>query len=197
MVRQKLVLALFLAILVTRPVRADIVVDFYSHDFGRNFPHAFVKAKGIWNSNGKAVDDTFGFTAKRLSPAILAGPVPGDFEPIAKHALAVSKIRFSVVVQDAQYSALLAVVAQWRKNPTRNYDLENRNCVHFAGEAAQAIGLNVTFPKQLMKSPRKYLLHVAQLNPGITVHKPRSRHISRTAPPSVSVEKSAKTVSIY
>jgi hypothetical protein len=161
-------LAAVLTLLAAWPARADIVVDFYWHEFGRNFPHAFLKAKGNWNKNGKGVDDTFGFTAKSLSPAILVGPVPGVFKPIEKHALAVSKIRFSVVANDAQYTSLLAVVAKWRKNPATSYDLDNRNCVHFVGEAAQSLGLEVTFQKSLMKSPRKFLTHVVQLNPQLS-----------------------------
>jgi hypothetical protein len=202
MVRSPLILVIFMSVLMAQPVQADIIVRFYSHDFGRNFPHAFLRAKGSWDKNGKTVDDTFGFTAKRVSPALLVGPVPGDFEPVTKHALTISKLRFSVVASDAQYAALLAVVANWRKNPETNYDLERRNCVYFVGEAARALGLKVTFPKALMKSPSKYLLHIGQLNPQLSaieaVGKRTRKQLSGKDPVTkASDPQPAKTGSLY
>lgn len=191
-----------MSVLMAQPVQAEIIVHFYSHDFGRNFPHAFLRAKGTWEKNGKPVDDTFGFTAKRVSPALLVGPVPGDFEPVTKHALTISKLRFSVVASDAQYAALLALVGNWRKNPATNYDLDRRNCVFFVGEAAQALGLKVTFPKALMKSPSKYLLHIGKLNPQLSAiaagGKPTRKQLIRKAPITrTNGPEPAKTGSLY
>jgi hypothetical protein len=202
MVVRALLLAFAIVMLATRPAHADIVVEFYSYDFGRNFPHAFLKAKGTWNQSGKPVNETYGFTAKRITPAVLAGPVPGGFEPIPKQALTVSKLRFSVVVKDAQYQALLAVVAKWRERPEKNYDLDHHNCVHFVGEAAQALGLKVTFPKQLMKSPRKYLEKVAAMNALAPTAKPRAQSTPQLlqpqpAPTKKVLSKTRKTLSIY
>jgi hypothetical protein len=202
MVRSPLILAVMMSVLMVQPAQADIIVSFYAHDFGRNFPHAFLRAKGSWDKDGKTVDDTFGFTAKHVSPALLVGPVPGDFEPVTKHALTISKRRFSVVASDAQYTALLAVVGNWRKNPAANYDLDRRNCVYFVGEAAQALGLKVTFPKPLMKSPSKYLLHIGKLNPQLSAieagGKRRQKQQMRKAPITRTSEpEPAKTGSLY
>jgi hypothetical protein len=159
--------AVALFALVSAPARADIAVTFYSHDLGSSFPHAFFTVKGTPDRGGAAVDTNFGFTAKSVSPAILMGSVVGEVESVKPSYIAKSDRRFSIRIDDARYDALMAVVAKWRAIPGKSYDLGTRNCVHFVGEAARAVGLTVAFDKKLMKKPKTFLLNVLRLNPGL------------------------------
>lgn len=162
-------LRLFLALLMIlpAPVAAQVVATFYSHEFGEHFPHAFFTLKGR-TADGTAVDSNFGFTAKTITPAMLFGSVPGRLDIAEPHYIAQSDPQFSVTLTDAQYRAMLAVVEKWRTRKSPSYNLNKANCVHFAGEAARAAGLTVTFPKHLMKKPRSYLLELVRLNPQVT-----------------------------
>ena len=54
--------------------RAEVTVTFYSHDFGKNFPHAFFIAKGE-TADGKKVDTGFGFTAINVSQRPCEGTI--------------------------------------------------------------------------------------------------------------------------
>ena len=62
---------------LSAPARADVVVSFYSHDFGDRFPHAFIVMTGTLDATGEVVDVNYGFTATSVSPAILFGSVKG------------------------------------------------------------------------------------------------------------------------
>lgn len=160
-------LAAVLLWLVPAQARADILVTFYSHDFGSSFPHAFFTVKGTPDRGGESVDTNYGFTAKSVTPAILMGSVAGEVESVKPSYIASSDVRFSLRIDDARYDALMAVVAKWRAIPGKSYNLDKRNCVHFIGEAAQAVGLKVVFDRKLMKKPKSFLLNVQQLNPGM------------------------------
>src|SRR3954471_7483439 len=59
---------------------AAVEIDFYSHDFGKEFPHAFVVLKGRLDATGEVVDTNLGFSAQRTSPAILVKSVTGRFD---------------------------------------------------------------------------------------------------------------------
>lgn len=153
--------------LVPGQARADVLVTFYSHDFGSSFPHAFFTVEGT-PTRGGAVDSNYGFTAKSVSPAILMGSVAGEVESVKPSYIASSDKRFALRVDDLRYDALMAVVAKWRAIPGKSYNLDKRNCVHFIGEAAQAVGLTVVFDKKLMKKPKSFLLNVERLNPALS-----------------------------
>lgn len=156
---------LFLLLSLASPAAAQVVVTFYSHDLDDHFPHAFFTLKGKTIEGGEAVDTNYGFTAKTIGPAILFGSVPGRIDIAKPGYVGHSTAHFSMTLTDAQYRALLAVVEKWRNAPGESYNMNRSNCVHFAGEAAQAIGLNVTFPQKLMKKPRSYLEEIQRLNP--------------------------------
>ena len=64
--------ALLLLACFSVTARAEVAVTFYSHDFGKNFPHAFFVAKGEL-ADGKKIDTAFGFTAVNVTPGILFG----------------------------------------------------------------------------------------------------------------------------
>ena len=158
-------LGMVLAVLfMVTPVRAQVVLSFYSHDLGSTFPHAFVTLKGK-TDDGRAIDTNFGFTAKSVTPAILLGSVGGKVETSKADYVASSDRQFAVRLSDLQYDAVMAVVERWRVLPGKSYNLNRRNCIHFVGEIAQTAGLRVVFEKELLKKPKSFLLSLVSLNP--------------------------------
>ncbi|MCA0209091.1 MAG: hypothetical protein LCH74_08535 [Proteobacteria bacterium] len=150
------------------PARAEVVVSFYSHDFGDRFPHAFIVMKGTLDSNGEVVDANYGFTATSISPAILLGSVKGKVESSEPDYIAKSDRQFDVTVDDATYARLLAKVAEWRDREQPSYSLGKRNCVHFVMELAEVVGLKVDRKSKLFKKPKSFLIEVRGLNPALT-----------------------------
>ncbi|QPQ56321.1 hypothetical protein IC614_09245 [Allosphingosinicella flava] len=153
---------MFLAILFLLPAAApaEVKVTFHSRDLGATFPHAFVSLKGVVDATGETVDTAYGFTAKTLSPAILAGSVSGKVQVETQAYVRHSKRHFTVTLPDERYHALMAVVERWRNAAQPSYNLNRANCVHFVGELAQAVGLDVTFDPKLMKKPKSFLIAV-------------------------------------
>lgn len=158
-------LIVFVALCVAVPATGQVVATFYSHDLGSSFPHAFVVFKGTPERGGEAVDTNFGFTAKAVTPAILMGSVPGKIDVATASYIKGSDPQFSLRLTDGQYDAMVALVQKWSVKPDSIYNLNKHNCVHFAGYMAQAAGLKVEFPKDLMKKPKSYLIHIRTLNP--------------------------------
>lgn len=164
--RPRLALIAFILILLPAQAWAAVEIAFYSRELGgNNFPHAFVTVKGTVDATGEAVDTSYGFTAKAVSPAILLGSVAGEVVVEGERQVARSDRQFAVTLTDAQYAAVMAVVERWRTRGQPSYNLSRRNCIHFVGEIAQAAGLRVEYPRQLMRRPRSYLQHVRGLNP--------------------------------
>ena len=61
------------------PAFAAVEIGFYSRELGgNNFPHAFIQLRGTVDATGEAVDTSYGFTARAISPAILWGSVSGE-----------------------------------------------------------------------------------------------------------------------
>lgn len=149
---------------LAQPVFAAVTITFWSHDQDENFPHAFFALKGTPDAGGEAIDANFGFTAKAVTPAILLGTVGGKVEDSKPGYMRRSDARFSVVLTDAQYADIRALIDEWQAKS--GYNLNKRNCVHFVGEAARRAGLTVPDLPKLMKKPKSYLLAVGEANPG-------------------------------
>ncbi len=166
------ILAALLLALSAWPAQAAVTITFWSRDFGGNyFPHAFFTLRGTPDAGGAAVDASYGFTAKSVSPALLFGNVGGRVERPKHGYMEGAHARFSRTVSDAQYTALLDLIRAWdEKTGDATYNLNKRNCVTFVREAARRAGVvRVDFPK-LMKKPSSYLRAVyaanaAQLTP--------------------------------
>ena len=152
---------------LTTPARAEVVVSFYSHDFGDRFPHAFIVMKGKLDATGEEIDTNYGFTATSVSPAILFGSVKGEVQTSKPDYIAKSDRQFDVTVDDATYARLLAKVAEWRDREQPSYSLNKRNCVHFVMELAEVVGLTVNRRSKLFKKPKSFLIEVKELNPGV------------------------------
>jgi hypothetical protein len=163
-------LLLFLAILFVfaQPASAKVEVSFHSFNgslfFGR-YPHTFVVFKGKLDDTGQTVDENFGFTAKHVGPAILTGPVEGEIYVERPKWIAKTNDHFTVTVDDATYRKMRAEVDFWGNHPGKFYDLDHNNCISFVGKIAEMAGLKVDFPHDLMRKPRAWLNHLAELNP--------------------------------
>lgn len=166
-VRLILLSLLLLCAGLTAPARAEVVVSFYSHDFGDRFPHAFVVLKGKIDATGELVDANYGFTATSVSPAILFGSVRGEVQTSKPDYIARSDRQFDVTIDDATYARLMAKVAEWRDRKQPSYSLNKYNCVHFVMELAEISGLKVDRESKLFKKPKSFLLEVKGLNPGV------------------------------
>lgn len=166
MLRLRFIAVLLPLFLATMPAQAQVNVTFYSHDFGKNFPHAFFVLKGKL-SNGQNVDTSFGFTAVNISPGILWGSVKGKVETAKPKYIANSNPHFTVTVADDKYRDLMALVAKWRNMPQKSYSLNKRNCVHFASEAIALLGYRFNPKTDFWKKPRSFMEEVLKLNPGL------------------------------
>jgi hypothetical protein len=170
MIRRQLVrLLLALACLFGAfPASAAVTITFWSHELGNSFPHAFFTVRGTPDAGGAPVDANYGFTAKTISPAILMGSVAGGLDVAKPGYIRSSTAQFSLVLTDAQYAAVMALVNEWGGAPggDSHYNMNRRNCVHFVAEAARRSGLTGVDQPRLMKKPRSFLKAVAAANEG-------------------------------
>ena len=177
-------IVLAFALLLPQPARAAVTIAFFSRDFGNYFPHAFFTLRGTPDAGGAAVDASYGFTAKSITPKLLFGNVGGKVERPKRGYMEGSHARFSVTLSDAQYAQVVALVQAWdEKTGNATYNLSKRNCVHFVREAAMIAGLTADFPK-LMKKPGRFLMSVEAANPGrVTVIEKNGRDYLASLPP--------------
>lgn len=160
----RFVLFLFAALLglSATPARADIEVSFWTRELGLDLPHAFFNIRGT--VGGKPVEESYGFTAKAITPAILWGPVPGRIDLTTKGYMAASNKMFTVTVADEAYPKLKELVARYNVKPGSIYRMNVRNCVHFVAEAVGIVGMRLPDAKGLMKRPTSYLNAVIAAN---------------------------------
>lgn len=161
-------LAALLALVSATSAAAEVRVTFHSFNgalpFGR-FPHAFVAFEGTLDATGERVHENYGWSAKTLSPAVLAGPVHGVILVEKEKWLTKTNRHFTLTVDDATYWRLRQEVDFFRNHPGKFYDLEKRNCIHFVGRMAELLGLRVEYPQAMLRKPREWLNHVAAMNP--------------------------------
>lgn len=167
------ILLFLFSFMAAAPAAAAVEIAFYSHELTPvgvsdvDFPHAFITLRGKPDAGGRAIDGNWGFTAARVSPAILMGPVKGVIESADKTYIAASRRHLTVRLSDARLGAVQAAFKRWAGVKGKSYDLESRNCVHFVGEMARAAGLAIPNEATLMKKPSDYLDAVAARNRGI------------------------------
>jgi hypothetical protein len=166
-----------LLVFAAAPAAAAVELTFWSKEAGSSFPHAFVTVHGTPDRGGARIDEDYGFSAKKISPAILMGRVKGVvLTDNTDSYIRASDRHFTVKLTDAQFDALMATIARWQGLTQPSYDLARRNCVHFVGELAASIGMSAAPIKGLMKKPRAFLEAVTQANRawlasrGATVH---------------------------
>lgn len=161
-----------LAFLIAAPAAAAVEMSFYSHELTSvgatdvDFPHAFIMLRGKPDAGERAIDGNWGFTAAKISPAILMGPVKGVIETAPKAYVRTSRRHLTLRLSDARYTAVQGAFKRWAGVKGKSYDLETRNCVHFVAEMAKAAGLALPNDDALMKKPAAYLDAVVVLNRG-------------------------------
>lgn len=176
--------------LVALPAQAAVTITFWNRDFGSYFPHAFFTLRGTPDAGGPPIDASYGFTAKSVSPGLLFGNVGGKVEAAPRSYMEGSHARFSVVLSDEQYGAVVALVRGWsEKTGNSTYNLGKRNCVHFVREAAKIAGLSGTDQPKLMKKPGRYLSAVESANQGrVTLVEQMGREYLAGLPPTDGVK---------
>ncbi len=164
----RLLLALALLVFSAAHALAAVTITFYSHEFGSNFPHAFITLEGQDDRTGVKISANYGFTATHISPAILLGSVKGEIfsrSPDKDAAyLASSDRHFSFTLSDTELDAVMATVEKWRTLPQPSYNLNRQNCVFFIADVAASLGMAADTPKALMKKPRSYSEHLTRAN---------------------------------
>ena len=159
--------AAFAAFLLATPAAAQVQMHFHSFNgsvfFGR-YPHAFVVLEGRLE-DGTRVSENYGFTAADPSPAVLRGPVKHAILTEPPKYVNSTNRHFTVTLTDAQVAKVRATMRRWRDAPGNAYDLDTRSCIHFVGEMAKIAGLKVSYPKKMMRRPKKWLNYVTGLNP--------------------------------
>jgi hypothetical protein len=166
------------------PAQAAVTITFWSHELGNSFPHAFFTLRGV--------------PAKSVTPALLFGPVAGKLDIAKPGYMNGSDAQFSVVMTDAQYGAVLALVDAWSEGkPDGVYRLSDHNCVTFVREAARLVGLKGVDQPQLMKKPRSYLKAVLAENAGrVTVVNLNGRKYFASLGPIVPAISSSTAVAV-
>lgn len=150
------------------PAMAAVTVEFHSFNgsfFGSRFPHAFVVFDGTLDATGERIHSNYGFSAKTTSPAILAGPVEQMMLSEPEHYVQSTNRHFAITVSDSTYHRMIQEMVAWRDAPGKYYDLDTRNCIHFVGRIAELGGLTVDYPHDLLRKPKAWLNHIAELNP--------------------------------
>ena len=155
------------ALCFAQAAQAEIQLSFHSFNgsvlFGR-YPHTFVVMEGALE-DGTPVNENYGFTAKKVSPAILSGPVYHDILIEKPKYIKTTNRHFTVAIDDKTYWAIRAEVDKWRNAPGKFYDLETNNCIHFVGAIARLVGISVVYPQDMLRRPKKWLNHITGLNP--------------------------------
>lgn len=161
-------LVLCLAVTSTAAAHAEVRVHFHSFDgsvlIGR-YPHTFVVLDGTLEATGEPVSANYGFSAKKITPAVLNGPVKHKIVIEPQKYVHSTNRHFSIAISDAQYRSIVAEVEAWRNAPGNFYDLEERNCIHFVGRIASLLGVTVEYPESMLRRPKKWLNHLISLNP--------------------------------
>lgn len=157
--------AALVAAVVAWDADAKVRLTFWSRDTSNYFPHAFVTMKGTLDATGEPVDTSYGFTLNNITPVALFSSVSAHIDITAKRYMRGSDAQFYVDISDDQYRAIAAQAAEWGAKGSK-WNLNRRNCVHFAAEAARRAGLVVVEAPKLMKKPRSFTKSLIPLNPG-------------------------------
>ena len=147
---------------------AEVRIHFHSFDgsvlWGR-YPHTFIVLEGTLEATGEEVNENYGFSARKVTPAILTGPVEHMVLAETEKNVKNTNRHFTLTITDRQYRRIVAEVSAWQNAPGKYYDLETRNCIHFVGRMAEILGLEVDYPSDMLRRPKSWLNHVTRLNP--------------------------------
>lgn len=148
---------------------AAVDITFHSFDgsvLGGRYPHTFVSMTGTLE-DGTVIKENFGFSAKKANLSVLRGPVEHMIMVEKDKWLTRTNRHFTLTMTEGQYREVRALVETWRTAPGRYYDLDTRNCIHFVGAIGRIMGLQISYPKKLLRKPKSWLNHIARLNPSL------------------------------
>lgn len=166
----RLFLVLLSCLVFTVPAAAAVKVHFHSFDgsvlIGR-YPHTFIVLDGTLEATGETINANYGFSALKITTKMLNGPVKHKIvvEP-SKYVKSTNR-HFSITITDSQYHNIIARIEAWKNAPGEYYDLDKRNCIHFVGSIASLLNLRIEYPESMLRRPKKWLNHIALLNPQI------------------------------
>lgn len=147
---------------------AEVRIHFHSFNgsvlWGR-YPHAFIVLDGTLEANGKAVNETYGFTPKSVAAAATQDWVEHLVEGEDEKYVRSTNRHFSITLTDEQYYDVIREVRRWSMEPGKRYSLDKRNCIHFVGRMASLMGLLVEYPEDMLRRPKKWLNHIVAINP--------------------------------
>lgn len=156
-------LAAFL-LLVAFPASAEVRVTFYSHAWNAGgdgmYPHAFIRITGRPDWEAAPIDETYGFTTNQQALVFLKAR--GHVEAADAGYVSRSTPQFWIDISDDQYRALRERIDTWNRKPGSDYNLHRRNCIHFAADMAQQLGLSIAATNHL--KPEVFLAETAALN---------------------------------
>lgn len=164
----RLALAAILA-LAAGSAQARVLVVFHSTTgswYGK-FPHAFVELAGTLESDGHAVHENYGYTARFVGLEILHHNVEGIIESESDDYVKESNRHFAVSISDEQYRLIREEIIKWHYAPGKAYNLNTHNCVNFVARVAEIIGLKVDVPAAMEKRPKAWLEYMKTLNPTV------------------------------
>ena len=146
---------------------AAVEIHFHSFNgsvlFGR-YPHTFIVLEGTLD-DGTVVNENYGFTARSATAAATRDWVQHLVESEPERYLRSTNRHFSITLTDPQYHLIAREVRLWKDEPGRRYSLDERNCIHFVGRMAELLGLRVEYPDSMLRRPKRWLNHIARLNP--------------------------------
>jgi hypothetical protein len=162
--------ALFLLLLTPGHALAQVALTFHSFNgsvFGGRYPHTFISLEGTLEDTGEPVRENFGYTAVKVSPAILSGSVAGKISSEEDRYVSSTNRHFTLRLSDAQYRAIREEIARWASEGGKQYNLNSRNCVHFVARIAIMAGLSADVPANMVKRPKAWLNYITRRNPQI------------------------------
>lgn len=168
MFRKVAALAALVLLALAQPAAAQVRLSFHSFNgsmLGGRYPHTFIVLEGTLDANGQAINENYGYTAVRVTPAILSGNVEGTIHSEKAKYISTTNRHFTVPISDALYHAIIAEMRIWRDAPGKAYNLDRHNCVHFVAKIAEMAGLRADVPSNMVRRPKAWLNHVTRLNP--------------------------------
>lgn len=162
-------LLLVMLVLLWSPAAfAEVRIHFHSFNgsvLGGRYPHTFIVLEGTLETDGRKVNENYGFTAKSVTAAATRDWVAHRVEGEEEKYVNSTNRHFSIVLTDEQYYDIIREVRKWSLEPGKRYSLNERNCIHFVGAMAVLLGVKVEYPKDMMRRPKKWLNHIVALNP--------------------------------
>lgn len=155
------------ALATSLPATAQVLLSFHSFNgsmMGGRYPHTFVVMEGTLEADATPVNENYGYTSVRVTPAILSGNVDGTIHVEKPKYIQTTNRHFTVPISDAQYRAIVDEVRAWR-DAGKVYNLDSRNCIHFVAKIAQLAGIRAEVPQNLTRRPRAWLNLIGRLNP--------------------------------